>query len=116
METSLIESMMKAFVILDTATVPDGFGGYDEVLKEGAPFDAAATMKSTTDAQIAYQQGMKRIYAVVTKQTVKLKQGMKIKRVHDGLMLRVTSNADDMQTPSMSDLAFAQVSAEVIDP
>ena len=111
---TLIEQKMKPFVILDTVTVADGFGGYSEIHKDGAPFDAAATMKDTTEAQIAYQQGAKKIYTVVTRQTVKLKHGMKIKRLHDGLTLRVTSDSEDMQTPVTSNLSFSQVSAEVI--
>ena len=113
---TLIDQRMKPFVILDVATVPDGFGGYSEILKDGAPFYAAATMRDTTDAQIAYQQGMKRIYTVVTKRTVKLKHGMKIRRVHDSLTLRVTSESEDLQTPDSSALDYAQVSAEVIEP
>ena len=60
----LLESRMKPFVILDTVTVPDGFGGYDEVLADGAPFDAAAVIKSNTEALIAYQNGVKKIYSV----------------------------------------------------
>lgn len=114
-ELALLESKMNPFVILDTTTQPDGFGGYNEVLKDGAPFDAAAVLKSNTEAQIAYQAGTKRMYTVVTKQTIVLKHGMKIRRVHDGLTLQVTSNATDMQTPGISSLNLAQVSAEVID-
>lgn len=112
---TLLESSMKPFVILDTVTRPDGFGGYDEVLADGAPFDAAATMKNTTEAQIAYQTGAKRIYTVVTRQTVKLKQNMKIRRVQDGLTLRITSNATDFATPAISDLKLYQVSAEAVE-
>lgn len=112
---ALLESKMKPFVILDTVTKPDGFGGYNEALTEGARFDAAITMKNNTEAQIAYQTGTKRIYAVITKQTVRLKQNMRIRRVQDGLTLRITSNAADLETPSVSDLKLYQVNAEAID-
>ena len=112
---TLLDSRMEPFVILDTVTRPDGFGGYNEVLADGAPFDAAVTMKNTTEAQIAYQTGAKRIYAVITRQTVKLKQNMRIRRVQDGLTLRITSNATDFHTPTISDLKLYQVSAEAID-
>lgn len=111
----LLQSRMKPFIILDTVTKPDGFGGYDEVLTEGAPFDAATTTKDSTEAQIAYQNGAKKIYTVVTKQTVKLKRGMKIRRVEDGLTLRITTDAADMKTPDISILKLYQVSAEAID-
>ncbi len=112
---ALLESRMKPFVIVDTVTVPDGFGGYDEVLSDGAPFDGAAVIKNSTEAQIAYQNGAKKIYSVVTKQTVKLKRDMKIRRVEDGLTLRVTTDATDLKTPDISDLRLYQVSAEAID-
>lgn len=116
MENSpLLTSVMKPCVILDTTTKPDGFGGYDEVLTEGAPFNAAIAINNTTEAQIAYQTGTKRIYTVVTLPVVKLKQGMKIRRVYDGLTLRITSNASDMTAPDMSSLKMAQVNAEAVD-
>lgn len=113
---TLLESRMKPFVILDTVTVPDGFGGYNEVLTDGAPFQAATTTKDSTEAQIAYQAGTKKIYTVVTKQTVKLRHGMKIRRVEDGLTLRITTDATDFKTPDISSLNLYQVSAEAVEP
>lgn len=112
---ALLQSRMKPFVIMDTVTRPDGFGGYDEVLADGAPFDAAVTLKNTTEALIAYQSGVKKIYTVITKQTVRLRRGMKIRRIEDGLMLRVTTDAEDMKTPDISDLKLYQVSAEAVE-
>ena len=112
---ALLQSRLKPFVIMDTVTRPDGFGGYDEVLADGAPFDAATTIKSSTEALIAYQDGAKKIYTVVTRQTVRLRRGMKIRRVEDGLTLRVTTDAEDMKTPDISDLKLYQVSAEAIE-
>lgn len=112
---ALLESRMKAFMILDTVTVPDGFGGYNEALTDGAPFDGAAVIKDNTEALIAYQNGAKKIYHVVTRQTVRLKRNMKIRRIEDGLTLRVTSDATDFKTPDISDLKLYQVSAEAID-
>lgn len=111
----LLSNIMKPCVIMDTMTKPDGFGGYDEVLTEGAPFNAAIALNSTTEAQIAYQTGTKRIYTVVTLPVVKLKHGMMIRRVHDGLTLRITSNASDMIAPDMSSIKMAQVNAEAVD-
>lgn len=112
---TLLESRMKPFVIVDTVTVPDGFGGYNEVFSDGAPFDGAAVAKDTTEALIAYQSGAKKIYSVVTRQTVRLKRNMKIRRIEDGLTLRVTTDASDFKTPDISDLKLYQVSAEAID-
>lgn len=115
MMNTLLESRMKDFVILDVITRPDGFGGFDEVMTEGAPFKAAAVIKSNTEAQIAYQTGTKRIYTVVTYNLVKLRPGMKIRMVEDGLTLEVTSNSTDMTTPEISNLDLSQASAKVVD-
>ena len=111
----LLESKMKKWHVLDTVTRPDGYGGFDEVSAPGAPFDAACTLKSNTEAQIAYANGVKKLYAVVTRQTVRLKRGMKIQRDEDGLVLKVTSDAADMQTPAESGLKLYQVTAEVVE-
>jgi hypothetical protein len=40
---------------------------------------------------------------------------MKIRRVQDGLTLRITSNAADFATPAISDLKLYQVSAEAVE-
>lgn len=112
----LLSSVMRPCRILDTVTRPDGFGGYDEAYTEGAEIMAAITLKSSTEAQIAYQTGIKRLYVVVTEEAVKLKQGMRIRRVQDGLTLRITSNASDFTAPQMAGIRMAQVTAEAIEP
>lgn len=114
-QSALLASLMTPCVILDKTTVSDGLGGYNEVYVEGAAFDAAIAINSTTEAQIAYQAGTKRLYTVATKQLVRLSPNMRIKRLHDGLILRVTSNSTDLMSPGMSELNLAQVSAEAID-
>ena len=111
----LLASIMRSCVILDTVTRPDGFGGYDEVYTDGAEIMAAITLKSSTEAQIAYQTGIKRLYVVVTEDAVKLKQGMRIRRVQDNLTLRITSNASDFTAPQMAGVKMAQVTAEAIE-
>lgn len=101
---------------LDLTSESDGFGGFVETWKEGATFDAAFAMNGTTDAQIAQQSGQKRLFTVLTKQTAALRFNDRIKRLSDGLVLRITSNAADMATPGSSDLKLYQVTAEAIEP
>ena len=78
---SLIDSRMEDAVMLDLVSVPDGFGGILKEWRDGAAFRAAIVMKSTTDAEIAYQQGAKRLYTVYTRQIVRLERGDRFRRV-----------------------------------
>lgn len=102
--------------MVDKRTVPDGLGGVDVTYIDGAHFMAGIVAKQNTQAQIAYQQGLKTIYTVVFKPTAGLSFGDRIKRLSDGLMLKITSNARDMTTPERADIQLSQVSAEVIEP
>lgn len=113
---SLIDSRMEDAVMLDLVSVPDGFGGILKEWRDGAAFRAAIVMKSTTDAEIAYQQGAKRLYTVYTRQIVKLARGDRFRREKDGRVLRVTSDAVEDGTPGSSSLDLYRVQAEVVEP
>ena len=113
---SLIDSRMEDVTMLDAVSVPDGYGGVIREWRDGASFRAAIMMKSTTDAEIAYQQGAKRLYTVYTKQIVQLTRGDRFRREKDGRMLRVTSDAVEDGTPGSSSLELYRVQAEVVDP
>ena len=113
---SLIDSRMEDVTMLDAVSVPDGFGGIVREWRDGATFRAAILMKSTTDAEIAYQQGAKRLYTVYTRQIVRLERGDRFRRVSDGRVLRVTSDAAEDKTPGSSALDLCRVQAEVVDP
>lgn len=113
---SLIDSRMEDVTMLDLASVPDGFGGVIREWRDGAKFRAAIVMKSTTDAEIAYQQGAKRLYTVYTRQIVKLERGDRIRREKDGRVLRVVSDAAEDSTPGSSVLDLYRVNAEAVEP
>lgn len=113
---SLIDSRMEDVTMIDVVTVPDGFGGVIRDERDGAHFRAAIVMQSTTDAEIAYQQGAKRVYTVYTRQIVKLARGDRLRREKDGRVLSVTSDAIEDGTPGTSNLDLYRVSAEVVEP
>ena len=113
---NLIDSRMEDAVMLDLVSVPDGFGGVVKEWRDGAAFRAAILMKSTTDAEIAYQQGAKRLYTVYTRQIVRLERGDRFRRVSDGRVLRVTSDAVEDKIPGSSALDLYRVQAEVVEP
>lgn len=102
--------------MVDRRTVSDSMGGMMDTWVDGAVFPAAFVHVSTTDALIAYQTGQKTMYKVITRQTVALKHNERIRRLSDGQMMRITSNAQDMRTPASSGLKMYQVTAEVIEP
>ena len=109
---NLIDSRMEDAVLLDLVSMPDGFGGVVKEWRDGAAF----LTKSTTDAEIAYQQGAKRLYTVYTRQIVRLERGDRFRRVSDGRVLRVTSDAVEDKTPGSSTLDLYMVQAEVVEP
>ena len=113
---TLIDSRMEDAVMLDLVSVPDGFGGVVKEWRDGAAFRAAILMKYTTDAEIAYQHGAKRLYTVYTRQIVRLERGDRLRRVSDGRVLRVTSDAVEDKTPGSSALDLYRVQAEVVEP
>lgn len=102
--------------IMDKYTQADGMGGIITTYADGAAFRAGITTKQSTEAQIAYQNGLKTIYAIVFEPKITLQQGDRVKRISDGRVFRVTSNASDMTTPAAAHLKMSQVSAEVIEP
>ena len=113
---SLIDSRLEDAVMLDLVSVPDGFGGVLKEWRDGAPFRAAILLKTTTDAEIAYQQGAKRLYTVYTRQMWRLERGDRFRRVSDGRVMRVTSDAAEDKAPGSSALDLYRVQAEVVEP
>ena len=67
---------------------------------------------STHKDRIAEQEGFTNAYTVTTSKNARLDFHDVFKRVSDGQVFRVTSNADDMQTPQVASFSFWQVSAE----
>lgn len=111
-----LDDYMVDFCMLDKRTVEDGYGGVTTEHVEGARFKAGITTNQSNEAKIAYQQGLKVIYTLVFKPTIALENGDRVKRLSDGLVLRITSKSRDMTTPARANLRMSQVSAEVIDP
>ena len=101
--------------MMDKRTVADGFGGITTEWVDGAEFSAGITRVSSNEAMIAYQNGLKVMYNVVFDENITLTQNDRIKRLNDGLVLRITSASRDMTTPAVSEVKYSQVSAEVID-
>lgn len=100
--------------MMDKVTESDGFGGITTEYREGAEFNAGIATDQSTEAVIAYKDGMKVIYSIVTTDLVTLQQNDIVRRISDGLTLRVTSDAADMHTPPMSSQQYIKVTAEAV--
>ena len=110
-----LQDFFTDFTMLNWLSRPDGFGGITWTWSDGAAFRAGVSANSTAEAQIAYQAGTKTIYTIVTQDNVGLELNDRVKRVSDGKVFRVTSNAADMTTPALAEVQFSQVTAEVVE-
>lgn len=110
----MLNDFFESFCLLDWHSQPDGMGGVVWDVTDGVEFPAGLVTDQSAQARIAYQQGAKVLYTLVFAKSMKLEAGDGVKRLSDGLMLRITSNARDMQTPDMAAMQYAQVSAEVL--
>lgn len=104
------------FCMRDKRTASDGMGGINVSYIDGAQFKAGITTNQSNEAKIAYQQGLKVMYTLVFMPTITLENGDRVKRLSDGLVLRVTSKSRDMTTPAAAQLKISQVTAEVVEP
>lgn len=108
----LIEAFKTECVMQERRTASDGEGGFTTSWEDGAPFMAAIVRNTTAEVRIAEQQGFTNAYTVTVSKNVPLEFHDVFKRVSDGQVFRVTSNADDVQTPDVASFSFWQVNAE----
>ena len=110
--SALFETMMTKCVMIEKKRTPDGQGGTTVKWSEGAAFMAAVTKDTTLAAVVAEKQGVTEVYTVTTKPGVGLEFHEVFKRLEDGAVFRVTSNAIDSKPPKGATFAFEQVRAE----
>lgn len=91
---------------------PDGMGGTETVWAEGKVFQALIYRESSPLVKIAEQQGVSSSYNISVDKDLIIPEFSIFKRMVDGQHFRVTSNALDRQTPSMSLMDFKVISAE----
>lgn len=108
----LVDAFKTGCRLMERRSVSDGEGGFTTSWEEGAPFLAAIVRNTTAEVRIAEQQGFTNSYTVTVGKNVPLEFHDVFKRDSDGQVFRVTSNADDMQTPAVASFAFQQVNAE----
>ena len=110
--SNLLYQIMTPCKLMNHVRTDDTLGGYTDAWTEGATFDASITKDGSTEAVIAERQGVSEIYTVVTKRTFMLNYHDVIKRVSDGAIFRITSNAKDLEAHPASTVQIAMVTAE----
>ena len=109
---SLLDDAFEKFCFVDKSRVPDGEGGYTTAWTDGAEFMANARFDSSMTAKRAQVEGVTSLYTITTRKANELDFHDVVKRLSDGLILRVTSNGTDNKTPDSATLDMRQVSAE----
>jgi hypothetical protein len=109
---SLLQDAMVDCILMNKSKNPDGAGGFVTEWTEGAMFKAAISSNTSTEAQIAEAQGLKRIYSVITNKNAMLEHNDVFKRILDGVTFRVKSDGEDVVSPRSSALNMSQVTAE----
>lgn len=109
---SLLTDAFETCVMLDKATVADGYGGYISTYTEGAEFEAAIVFDTSMEARTAEAQGVTSLYTVTTSRSLTFTYHDIFKRKRDNKIFRVTSDGDDKFTPASTALDMRQVTAE----
>ena len=108
----LLTSVNEKFCIMDKIRVSDGAGGSLVTWKEGVEFDVAPDLDNSREARIGEVQGLTSVYTFLIPDTITLEYHDVIKRKNDGKTFRITSDAKEDETPSISAMNMRRVSAE----
>lgn len=103
------------FAILDRVSTPDSFGGVTYSYREGAHFFGGMVKNTTTEMQIAEQNGAKSVYTLVVDLKITLERWQYVRRLSDAADYRITAPTRDMTAPKVSSLRFAQASMERVE-
>lgn len=109
---SLLDEAYEDFTIMDKTTGPDGYGGVKTKWVDGATVQAAVRQNNSIAAQIAQSTTEKVTFKVITKRNVVFRAGDIIKRNRDGKIFRITSSADEQETPVSAGLDMRRCDAE----
>ena len=109
---SLLTDALEKCVFLNKQKINDDYGGYINTWTEGAEFDAAIVFDTSMQARIGEKQGVTSRYTVTTERALTLQFNDYFKRVRDGKLFHVTSDGDDVYTPSSASLDMRMVTAE----
>ena len=109
---TLFERMYEPFRFVVRVSVSSGEGGSVTTWTDGEEFVGKAAFDNSIEARTGAAAGVSSRYTLTAPVSVPLVYHAIVKRLSDGKVLRVTSDGDDVVTPSMASFTFHQVSAE----
>ena len=109
---SLINKFVRECELMHVSEVPDGQGGTTAEWTAGKRFGAAFIKRDSGEGVTAEKSASVERYTVTVPKRIGLKYHDVVRRIGDGLVLRITSNAVDTSPPACASFAFEQVSAE----
>jgi len=110
-----LTDFMETFKHQTLTQTPSPLGGYYESWVDGATFSAGIGLDTSAEARIAYQNTLKKQYSIILADGVTLTQDMRVKRSSTSVIYRITSNSADAHTPTIAGVAYAKVTAEVVE-
>ena len=109
---SLLTEAFEDFIVMNQTIVPDGYGGTTTIYTEGTPIQGAMPFDNSTQTKIAQAMGVKNTYTLTVRKNVELDYHTVLKRAKDNIYFRLTTGADDNQTPKSAGLNMRQYDAE----
>lgn len=109
---SLIDKFVRQCELVVQSESPDGQGGTVTSWTPGKRFGAAFVKRESREGITAEKPGSVEWYTVTVPSRVGLKHHDVIRRISDGLVLRVTSDSTDTSPPPCASFTFEQVNAE----
>ena len=110
---AMIFDMMENCCLMVNSSADDPYGSTVKTgWHEGETFKAAVIKNNTTEAIVAEKQGITETFTVVFEKGLALGYHAVLKRLSDGQIFRVTSNAKDSEAPNASTIQIAKVTAE----
>lgn len=104
----LLDDYGRKCILLEKTNVPDGFGGYETVWKDGLAFENYQTLESSMEARMAEKQGVTSVYNALVKRDLPIEYHSVFRDTTTGETYRVTSDPSDKQAPKSAsfDLKF----------
>ncbi len=111
-QSPLLSAVSETFCIMEKQRVSDNAGGFNTAWTEGLEFEAALSLDNSPEVRIGEMQGLTEVYTILYPNSISLEYHVVIRRKSDGKTFRITSDGEDMKTPTISAMALRSVSAE----
>ena len=109
---SLLSESFEKFTVINKTVVSDGYGGTSTTYTDGVEIMGAMPFDNSVQVKIAQAMGSKSTYTLTVRKNVELDYHTILRRERDKKYFRLTTGADDHQTPKTAGLNMRQYDAE----